>query len=260
MQANPERRRQLVAIEQRSWHLWGISLSISIVLTFGITLLLYPALEGYAEHLEFERHYLPQLVYGLFTLVVLSQAYFVMKQRELNALRNFIIASYASSAANAGNYTTDALTGALERGSLVELLKAETERAEKANARFCVVIFDIWDFKSFNMREGNLVGDLMLKELALLLMRAIRKADWVMRYGPDEFLCLLEASNRQGGGAFVERVERMLARVDRLRGVKLLVGLAEYKPGEDAELVVSDAERELRKGTPARASAASVPA
>ncbi len=260
MQANPERRRQLLEIEQRSWQLWGISLSIAVILTFGITLLLYPALQGYAEHLEFERHYLPQLVYGLFALVVLSHAYFIVKQRELNALRNFIIASYASSAANTGNYATDALTGALDRGSLVELLRAETQRAEKANARFCVVIFDIWDFKSFNMREGNLVGDLMLKELALLLMRTIRKADWVMRYGPDEYLCLLEASNRQGGEAFVERVEKVQARVDRLRGVKLLVGLAEYKPGDDAELVVSLAERELRKSTREPASAASVPA
>ncbi len=260
MQANPERRRQLVAIERRSWHLWGLSLSISILLTFGITLLLYPALEGYAEHLEFERHYLPQLVYGLLAMVVLSQAYFVMKQRELNALRNFIIASYASSAANTGNYAMDALTGALDRGALVELLKAETARAEKANAPFCVVIFDIWDFKSFNRREGNLVGDLMLKELALLFMRTIRKADWVMRYGPDEFLCLLEASNRQGGDAFVERVEKVRARVDRLRGVKLLVGLAEYKLGDDAELVVSDAERQMRKGTQAPAAVASVPA
>jgi diguanylate cyclase (GGDEF)-like protein len=260
MQPNPERRRQLVEIERRSWHLWAISLSITGGLTFGITLLLYPALEGYAEHLEFERHYLPQLVYGLFILVVLAESYFIMKQRELNALRNFIIASYASSAANAGNYATDALTGALDRSALVELLKTESTRAEKTNAKFCVVIFDIWDFKSFNLREGNLVGDLMLKELALLLMRTIRKADWVMRYGPDEFLCLLEASPRPGGDAFVQRVEKMRVRVDRLHGVKLLVGLAEYKPGDDAERVVSEAERELRKGAQAPASAASVPA
>ncbi len=260
MQANPERRRQLVEIERRSWQLWAVSLCITGGLTFGITLLLYPALEGYAEHLEFERHYLPQLVYGLFVLVVLANFYFIMKQRELNALRNFIIASYATSAANTGNYAMDTLTGALDRAALVELLKAETVRAEKANARFCVVIFDIWDFKSFNMREGNLVGDLMLKELAMLLIRTIRKADWVMRYGPDEFLCLLEASSREGGDAFVQRVEKVRAHVDRLRSVKLLVGLAEYKPGEDAELVVSQAERDLRKGTGAQAAAPGVPA
>ncbi len=260
MQANPERRRQLVEIERRSWQLWGISLSITVGLTFGITLLLYPALQGYAEHLEFERHYLPQLVYGLLGLVALAESYFIMKQRELNALRNFIIASYASSAANNGNYALDALTGTLDRAALVELLKTESARAERTNARFTVVIFDIWDFKSFNMREGNLVGDLMLKELALLLLRTIRKADWVMRYGPDEFLCLLEASPRQGGDAFVERVEKMRVRIDRLRGVKLLVGLAEYKTGDDAELVVSEAERNLRKSMQAPAAAASVSA
>ena len=247
MQAHPERRKQLVEIERRSWQLWAISLTISGGLTFGITLLFFPVLEGYAEHLNVERRYLPQLVYGLLVLVVLSGIYTIMKQRELNALRNFIIASYASAAANEMKYSTDALTGVLDRSALVELLKTASTRADKIRAPFCLVIFDIWDFKTFNAREGNLVGDLILKELALLLTRTIRKADWVMRYGPDEFLCLLEGSPRVGGEAFVQRVEKGCTRVERLRGIKVIAGLSAYNPGEDAELVVGDAEKDLKK-------------
>jgi diguanylate cyclase (GGDEF)-like protein len=247
MQARPERRKQLAEIERRSWQLWGISLTITGGLTFGITLLSYPVLQGYAEQLQFERRYLPQLVYGLLVLVVLSGIYTVMKQRELNALRNFIVASYGIGAASEGNYSTDALTGVLDRSALVELMRTASARANKIRAPFCLVIFDIWDFKTLNAREGNLVGDLVLKELALVLMRTIRKADWVMRYGPDEFLCLLESSSRQGGQAFVQRVEKGCARSDRLRGVRIITGLAEYSPGEDAELVVGDAERDLQK-------------
>jgi diguanylate cyclase (GGDEF)-like protein len=135
----------------------------------------------------------------------------------------------------------------LDRSALVELLKTASARADKTRAPFCLVIFDIWDFKTLNAREGNLVGDLVLKELALLLMRTIRKADWVMRYGPDEFLCLLEGSPRVGGEAFMQRIERGCARVDRLRGVKVIAGLSEYNPGEDAELVVRDAEKDLKE-------------
>jgi diguanylate cyclase (GGDEF)-like protein len=247
MQAHPERRKQLVDIERRSWHLWALSLTITGGLTFGITLLLYPVLEGYAEHLEFERRGLPQLVYGLLVLVVLSGIYSVMKQRELNAVRNFIFASYALAAANEGNYSTDPLTGVLDRSALVELLKSASTRADKMRSPFCLVIFDIWDFKTLNAREGNLIGDLVLKEFALVLMRTIRRADWVMRYGPDEFLCLLDGSPRPGGQAFAQRIERSCASVERLRAIKLIMGLSEYRPGEDAELVVGDAEKDLKK-------------
>src|SRR5579872_6214046 len=102
MQEHPERRKQLLDIERRSWQLWAISLTITGGLSFGIALLLYPILNGYAEHLDLERRYLPQLVCGLLVLVVLFGVYAVMKQREMNAVRNFIIASYALAAANEG--------------------------------------------------------------------------------------------------------------------------------------------------------------
>ena len=247
MQDHPERRKQLVEIERHSWQLWAISLTITGGLSFGITLLLYPILEGYAVHLDTERRYLPQLVYGLLVLVVLSGIYTVLKQRELNARRNFIVASYAMAASNEGRYPVDALTGVLDRSALVELLKNESARADKIRAPFCLLILDIWHFKSVNAREGNLGGDLVLKELALVLMRTIRKADWVMRYGPDEFLCLLEGSPRVGGEAFVRRVEEACTRAERLRGLQLIAGLAEYRPGDDAELVAGEAEKDLKQ-------------
>lgn len=246
MQVHPERRKQLAEIERRSWQLWGISLTITVGLSFGITLLLYPVLEGYAEHLDLERKNLPQLVYGLLVLVVLSGIYTITKQRELNALRNFIVASYALAALNEAKYPTDTLTGVLDRSALVDILKNASNRADKLHTPFCIVILDIRDFKTINAREGNLVGDLVLKELALLLMRTIRKGDWVMRYGPDEFLCLLEGSAVQGGKILVQRVEKGCERVDRLRGIKVLSGLAEYA-GEDPEIVVANAEKALRE-------------
>jgi len=247
MQDHPERRKQLVEIERRCWQLWVISLTITGGLSFGITLLLYPLLEGYAIHLDSERRYLPQLVYGLLVLVVLSGVYTVLKQRELNARRNFIVATYALAASSEGKYPVDALTGVLDRSALVELLKTASARADKMRAPFCLVILDIWDFKTVNAREGNLTGDLILKELALLLMRTIRKADWIMRYGPDEFLCLLEGSPLPGGEAFVRRVEQGCARVDRLRGLRLIAGLAQYHAGDEAELVVGEAEKDLKR-------------
>jgi GGDEF domain-containing protein len=259
MQPHPEGRKQLVEIERRSWHLWIISLTIIAGLSFGITLLLFPVLQGYAVHLEAEHKGLPQLVIGLAVLVTLSGIYVVMKQRELNALRNFIIASYIAATASKDQYPHDALTGALDRSALPDLLTNERGRADRVGEPFCVVILDVKNFRRINESQGNLVGDLILKELALLLGRTARQNDWVLRYGPDEFLCLLGGSRIEGGEVFLRRVEKGFGHIARLRGITLIAGFSEYRTGTNAEAVVADAERSLQRKSQATLPATTPP-
>lgn len=244
-----------MGIERRSWQLWMISLTVMCSVTFGFTLLLYPVLEGYAEHLHLGRRGLPQLVYGLVVLVILTGVYTVLKQRELNALRNYIIASYASSGGSEDDYLHDSLTGALDRSVLPELLKDQSERADQVNGPFSVVILDIYGFGRINEREGNLVGDLVLKEFSMLLQRTVRHSDSVLRYGPDEFLCLLAGSPRQGAEIFVRRVEKGWERTARLRGFTFTTGVSEYRTGANPEEVLADAEANLAKAAPRSVSA-----
>jgi hypothetical protein len=45
----------------------------------------------------------------------------------------------------------------------------------------------------------------------------------------------------------VQRVEKSCSYIERLRAIKFIVGLAEYRPGEDAEFVVGVAEADLKK-------------
>jgi len=254
-----EHRKQLAEIERRGWQLWGLALLVMISLAFGILLLVYPVLSGYARRLELERRNLPQLAYGMLTLVILSGAYIVLKQRELNALRNFIVASYASTALLNENYPHDSLTGILDRSALPDLLKNESNRADRSHGPFCVVIFDISGFRKINDREGNLIGDLVLKEFALMLKRTIRQSDTVLRYGPDEFLCLLAGTHREGGDVFVLRVERGCEHVARLRGLTFTVGLSARQTTVNPEEVVAQAENDLRKVSPHKLSATSSP-
>jgi len=247
MQPHPERRKQLAEIERRSWQLWIISLAITGGLAAGMMLLLFPIMAGYVHSLELERKGLPQLVFGLMILVILAGFYAVMKQRELNALRNYIIASYVSAAFPAADYPRDALTGMLDRSALPDLLKTEQARADRMGVPFSVVILDIRGFRSLNEREGNLVGDSVLKEFGLVLSRTIRHSDSVLRYAADEFLSLLAGSPRAGADVFVQRVERGCERVDRLRGVTFTSGISEYRSGTDPERMVGDAENDLRE-------------
>lgn len=254
-----ENRKQLAEIERRSWQLWGFALLVMISLAFGIMLLVYPMVAGYVQSFKFGRRNLPQLVYGMLTLVILSGIYIVLKQRELNALRNFIVASYASAALFKENYPHDSLTGVLDRSALPDLLKNESTRADRSRSPFCVVIFDISGFRRINEREGNLVGDLVLKEFALTLKRTIRQSDSVLRYGPDEFLCLLAGTPRAGGDVFVRRVEKGCEHVARLQGLTFTAGLSARQPALDPEEVVTQAEDDLRKGSLHKVSATPLP-
>jgi diguanylate cyclase (GGDEF)-like protein len=254
-----EHRKQLAEIERRSWQLWGIALLMTGTLAFGILLLVYPVLAGYARRLELERRNLPQLAYGMLTLVILSGTYIVLKQRELNALRNFIVASYASAALTKEDYPHDPLTGLLDRSALPDLLKNESARADRSRGPFCVAIFDIHGFRMINEREGNLVGDLVLKEFALTLQRTIRQSDSVLRYGPDEFLCLLVGTPRAGGDVFVRRVEKGCEHVARLQGLTFTAGLSARPAGVNPEEVVAHAEVDLRQRSLLNVSTTSSP-
>jgi len=240
-----ERRKQLAEIERRSWQLWALSLMIMGLLALGIVLFFYPALRAPVEYFGHRHLNLPQLVLGLFSLVVLSGFYVVTKQRELNALRNFIIAAYTAAAVSRDAYPRDSLTGALDRSALPDVLRHESARAERTHSSLCLVLFDIQKFHLVNEREGNMVGDLVLKELALTLQRTARQTDTVLRYGGDQFLCLLAGTPREGADPFVRRIHIACERVSRLRNLILDFGIAVHQAGADPEATVAEAEQDL---------------
>jgi len=240
-----ERRGQLSQIERRSRQLWALEHIVTASLAFGIVLILFPELQGRVQSFRFQHQNLPQLVGGLLTLVVLSGIYIFTQQRELTAQRNLIIASYIAAATAQEAYPRDPLTGVLARLGLPEVMKDETVRADRTRGSFCLVLFDIRHFHTINEREGNMVGDLVLKELALALRRTARQTDLVLRYGPDQFLCLLVGTPREGGECFIRRVLGACGRVPRLRSLTLEVGTAVYQTGGDPEALLAEAERNV---------------
>jgi diguanylate cyclase (GGDEF)-like protein len=107
------------------------------------------------------------------------------------------------------------------------------------------VLCDIRDFGKFNERAGNMAGDMVLKDIAQTLQATVRQTDTVLRYGADEFLCLLPRTDSAGGAAFVRRVRQASQRAARLRDFALDTGLAVYHSGSDVNVTLADAERDL---------------
>lgn len=258
MASHVERRRQLAEIDRKSSSLLTLSLIIMGALAAGLTLVNYPFLRRDVPPPEVYRGTLPQLVLGLAVLVILSGIYILGKQRELNALRSFIIMSYGEGGLLRETCPRDSLTGVLSRSALPDMLAQEGRRAERLGRPVSLVLWEIRDLLMINEREGNLVGDLVLKEFALALQRTSRQTDVILRYAGREFLCLLPATPLAGAEVFVQRVRKSCEAGGRLRNLVLDFGLASCAPGQDPEPVATEAECDLarRKGTLAPPSVA----
>ena len=95
--------------------------------------------------------------------------------------------------------TCDALTGLYNRRYLDENLMKEAIRASRQHYDLYLLLIDIDNFKIYNDKYGHQQGDRLLKELAQIISRNIRKnVDSGYRYGGDEFaVTILHANPRQ---------------------------------------------------------------
>jgi len=87
--------------------------------------------------------------------------------------------------------THDALTGLLNRGSILEIMQGELVRCIREQQSLGVVMCDLDHFKRVNDTYGHLAGDQILRQSAQRLRAAVRRGDYVGRYGGEEFLVLL---------------------------------------------------------------------
>ncbi|KXJ98094.1 MAG: Response regulator PleD [Parcubacteria bacterium OLB19] len=90
---------------------------------------------------------------------------------------------------------TDHLTGLLNRRALdlaLEKYIANFQRGkrDKINKPFCIILFDLDNFKGINDVFGYNTGDTVLKIVAKIAQSKIRPADFIARYGGEEFVII----------------------------------------------------------------------
>jgi diguanylate cyclase (GGDEF)-like protein len=104
----------------------------------------------------------------------------------------------------------DPLTGLTNRRVLVDRLEAETAEARRHGDAFCVILCDVDGLKGVNDGAGHLVGDSVLRSVAVTLRATARAEDVVARFGGDEFVLLLSRAPMSAARALVMRLQREL--------------------------------------------------
>lgn len=105
----------------------------------------------------------------------------------------------------------DALTGACNRGAILELLKKEIARQQRSPEPLALMLADLDHFKDVNDTYGHVVGDQVLAEVVRRLTASIRLGDSIGRYGGEEFLLVLPDCDVAGGLAVGERCRAAVA-------------------------------------------------
>jgi two-component system cell cycle response regulator len=103
---------------------------------------------------------------------------------------------------------TDPLTGCANRRVLDERLAAELDRARRYDQVVTVLLLDVDDFKRINDTHGHLMGDRVLKQLAVILRRELRTMDFLARYGGEEFVVVLPETGGTGSRLLTDRILR----------------------------------------------------
>ncbi len=106
---------------------------------------------------------------------------------------------------------TDALTSLYNHDFFYTRLAEEFDRAVRYRTGLSLIMMDIDDFKQINDQYGHRVGDDVLKEVAAMLRKGVRKTDIVARYGGEEFAVVLPHTDLGGALEKAERLRKLVA-------------------------------------------------
>lgn len=153
----------------------------------------------------------------------------------------------------------DPLTGVYSKAGLQELGPGYLKRAERSGSMLAVIVLDLDDFHDLNKTQGHTAGDAALVEFAAALQSSIRGSDFLLRYGGDEFVILLEETSPQGTDAVIRRIDEKLSRRNQqLLGqfpLKFTAGIAAYEKGMDFGALFDLADRDMLAKKQARGKA-----
>jgi diguanylate cyclase (GGDEF)-like protein len=143
---------------------------------------------------------------------------------------------------------TDPLTGIRNRRSMMAELRREWTRSMRTGEPCCIALLDLDHFKQINDTFGHQAGDSVLRVAAQFIRKRIRSYDLLYRYGGEEFLLCLPATDVDTAYRLLDRLRTQLARqsarlVDGRRiAATVSIGIAAMRPDSAVEAAIADAD------------------
>lgn len=162
---------------------------------------------------------------------------------ECKELKNKLTVAYSKA-------TRDSLTNLPNRLAYEENLGYEIARWKRYQNSFSLVIWDIDFFKHVNDTYGHHAGDKALIQIANLLVKHCRAADFVARIGGEEFVMVLPNTDEQSTLVLANKIRETIAHTHfEAHGQTLFItvscGISQFRAGDDGEKLFERTDQAL---------------
>jgi len=133
--------------------------------------------------------------------------------------------------------TTDALTTIANRPHFNLLFKHTLNVAHQEYTPLSLIFFDIDHFKAVNDTYGHLVGDDVLRHLAILTKNSLRKSDIIARWGGEEFIIVLRNTSLKSAFLIAEKLRKTVQNepFSVVQHITCSFGVAQLHEGEEGD-------------------------
>lgn len=138
---------------------------------------------------------------------------------------------------------TDSLTQVYNRHRFDDILTTEIKRYKRRKySALSLMMIDIDHFKQLNDRYGHLAGDAALREIASMLKEEMRGTDTMARFGGEEFVVVMPATDLAGAAHKAEALRRKTEATefpgaDTPIHMTVSIGVAVYASGSPSGLI-----------------------
>jgi diguanylate cyclase (GGDEF)-like protein len=164
--------------------------------------------------------------------------------------RTTALADRSASAKERERSSHDGLTGAYLRGPGAVELEREMARARRTEHPLSLAFVDVDGLKAINDSRGHAAGDRVLVSVADALRATLRSHDLVIRYGGDEFACVIEGLNAADTTKRLASVNAVLAVAANPASVT--VGVTQLRPTDSTDDLLGRADAALYRERPER--------
>jgi len=244
-----EIQREIQHISGRDLQLWSIGILVMLVLAAGMLALIFPNVLWAQRVVHIESAYLPQLFFGLISLILLFNIYLIGQKLALNSTRRALISELVLNERLESLSLIDPLTQLLNRRAMNELIPREVTRANRLGGHLTFMTMDLNGFREINSKFGALEGNLVLTEFAKMLKVTFRGGDLIFRSGGDEFLVVMPETQEEEAQAPIQRLQRSVGDWNLTNGKRYELGfswgMAPYVTGSDFADVLRAVDRKM---------------
>ena len=130
-------------------------------------------------------------------------------------------------------------------------MNREIKMAQTRHTGFALLLLDLDHFKRVNDSHGHDAGDLVLQQVATLLLGSVRNGDFIFRYGGEELLVMLVEVDAKSAARLAELIRLKIETTPLSIGhgqsvnVSVSIGLAMYGGHPDHQYLITQADEAM---------------